>query len=82
MITLKPGRQLPLPVLDQHPPRGPTLIQRRVNTDNLPHRPLPRISVGPIREPHPQPVAQMMLQRGVIGLRRRNRGLEQHPPVD
>jgi len=82
MITLKPRRQYTLPVLDQHPPRRPTLVQRRLHTDDLPHRPLTRISIGPIREPHPQPVAEMVLQGGVVGLRRRNRGLEQHPPVD
>ena len=29
MITLKPRRQFTLPVLDQHPPRRPTLVQRR-----------------------------------------------------
>ena len=82
MITLKPGRQYTLPVLDQHPPRRPTLVQRRVHADDLPHRPLPRIGVGPFREPHPQPVAEMMLQGGVVGLRRRHGRLEQHPSVD
>jgi hypothetical protein len=61
MITLKPGRQLTLPNLDQHPPRRPALVQGRVNTNDLAHRRFPRISVGPIREPHPQPVPQMML---------------------
>ena len=82
MITLKPGRQYTLPVLDQHPPRRPTLVQRRVDTDDLPHRPLTRIGVGPVREPHPQPVAEMMFQGGVVGLRRRHGGFEQHPSVD
>ena len=57
MITLKPSRQLTLPNLDQHPTRRPTLVQARVDTDDLPHRPLSRISVRSIREPHPQPVA-------------------------
>jgi hypothetical protein len=60
MITLKPGRQLTLPNRDQHPPGRPPLVQGRVNTDNLPHRPLTRLSVGPIGEPHPQPVAEMV----------------------
>ena len=82
MITLKPGRQYTLPVLDQHPPRRPTLVQGRVNTDDLPHRPLTRISVGPVREPHPQPVAEMVLQGGVVGLRRGHGRFEQHPSVD
>ena len=82
MITLKPGRQLTLPILDQHPPGRPTLVQRRVHTDDLPHRPLTRIRVGSIREPHPQPVAEMMLQGGVVGLRRSHGGFEQHPAVN
>jgi hypothetical protein len=82
MITLKPARQFTLPVLDQHPSRRPTLVQRPVHTDDLPHRPLARIGVGPIREPHTQPVAEMLLQCGVVGLRRRHRGLEQHPSID
>ena len=52
MITLKPGWQLPMPFLDQHPPRRPTFIKGRVDPDDLPRRTLPRISGGPIREPH------------------------------
>jgi hypothetical protein len=68
MITLKPGRQLTLPLLDQHPSRRPPLVQCRVDTDDLPHRTLTRIHVGPVREPHPQPVAEMLLQGGVVGL--------------
>ena len=75
MITLKLARQLPLPVLDQHPPARPTLVQRRVDTNNLPHRPLTRVSVRPVREPYTQPVAEMMFQGSVISLRRRNGGL-------
>ena len=45
MITLKPARQLTLPNLDQHPPGRPPLVQRGIDTDNLPHRRLPRSSV-------------------------------------
>ena len=82
MITLKPGRQYTLPVLDQHPPRRPPLVQRRVNTDDLTHRPLTQLRVGSIGEPHPQPVAEMMLQGSVISLRRSHGGFEQHPAVD
>jgi hypothetical protein len=66
MITLKPGWQLPMPFLDQHPPRRPTFIKGRVDPDDLPRRTLPRISGGPIREPHPQPAAQVMLKGGVV----------------
>jgi hypothetical protein len=52
MITLKMGRQLTLPNLDQHPPARPPLIQRRVDTDNLPFRPLRLIGARPFNEPH------------------------------
>ena len=82
MITLKLPRQLTLPVLDRDPPTRPTLVQRRVNTDDLPHRRFPRIGVRPVREPHTQPVAEMMLQGGVVGLRGSHRSFEQHPAVD
>jgi hypothetical protein len=82
MITLKPGRQYTLPNLDQHPPPRPTLVQYPVDTDNLTHRPLTRISVGPVREPHTQPIAEMMLQGSVISLRRSHGGFEQHPAVN
>jgi hypothetical protein len=82
MITLKMTCQLPLPVLDQHPPAGPPLIQSWVNPDDLPHKPLTRIRVRPIRKPHPQPVAEMLFQGGVVGLRCGHGGFEQHPSVD
>ena len=43
---------------------------------------LPGRAAGPFGEPHPQRVAEVLLQRGVVGLRRGNLGLEQHPSVD
>ena len=71
MITLKPGRQYTLPVLDQQPPRRPTLHQRRVNTDNLPHRSFTRISVSSFGELDAKPVAEMLFQGGVVdGMRK------------
>jgi hypothetical protein len=82
MITLKPRRQLTLPVLDQHPPRRPALVQRGVNTDNLPHPPLIRVGDRPICEPHPQPVVEVVFQGGVVSFRGSHRGFEQHPSVD
>jgi hypothetical protein len=82
MITLKPTCQDTLPVLDQHPPRRPALIEGAVDTDDLAHRPLTRIGVGPIREPHPQPVAEMLFQGSVVCLRCGHRSFEQHPSVD
>ena len=43
---------------------------------------LRRVGAGPFGEPHPQRLAEVLLQRGVVGLRRGNVGLEQHPAVD
>ncbi len=82
MLTLKPGRQLTLPNLDQHPPGRPALVQRRVDADDLPHRRFPRIGVGPVREPYAESVVEVVFQGGVVGLRRRPGRLEQHPAVD
>ena len=53
----------------------------RVDTDNFPDRPLARIGAGPFSEPHPS-VSRRLLQGGVVGLRRGNLCLEQHPAVD
>ena len=82
MITLKPGRQLTLPFLDQHPPARPASVQCRVNTDDLPDRPLRRIGAGPFRKPHPQAVMEVLLEGGVVGFRGGDVGFEQHPAVD
>ena len=43
---------------------------------------LPRSGARPFGEPHPEAVAQLGFQGGVVGLRRGDDGLEQHPPVD
>ena len=53
-----------------------------VDADDLPDRPLRRVSAGPFGEPHPQRVADVLFERGVVGLRRGDVGLEQHPSVD
>jgi hypothetical protein len=82
MITLKPGRQLTLPVLDQCPSRRPPLHQCRVHTDNLPHRPFTWIGIRPVGEPYTKPVAEMPLQGGVVGFRGSHGGFEQHPAID
>src|SRR4029453_1934491 len=67
---------------DQHPPARPALVQYRVDTDNLPHRPLTWSGVGSFGELHPEPVAEMMFQGGVVGFRGRHRRFEQHPTVN
>jgi hypothetical protein len=62
--------QLTLFVLDHETSCRPTLVQYRADTDDLAHRRFPQISVGPVGEPHPQPVAEMLLQGGVVGSER------------
>ena len=47
----------------------PALVQSWVDTDDLPDRPLRRIGAGPFSKPHTQAVAEMLLERGVVGLR-------------
>ena len=61
---------------------GPALVQPGVDADNLPDGPLRRIGPGPFGEPHPQAVAEVLFEGGVVGLRRRHLRLEQHPSVD
>ena len=43
---------------------------------------LRRIGAGPFGEPHPQAVAEVLFEGGVVGLRRGHLRLEQHPAVD
>jgi hypothetical protein len=82
MIILELDRQLAAAGVDVGTAGRPTLIQSGVNTDDLPDRPLRRIGAGPFGEPQTQAVTEMLLQCGVVSLRRGNIGLEQHPPVD
>ena len=53
-----------------------------VDTDDLPDRPLRRVGAGPFGEPHPEAVAEVLLQGGVVGFRCGHGGLEQDPAVD
>src|SRR4029450_11969870 len=49
----------------------PALVQSGVDTDDLPDRPLRRIGAGPFGKPHPQGLAEVLLQPGVVdGMRR------------
>jgi hypothetical protein len=82
MIILELEGQLAAAGLDVGTAGRPALIQSRIDTDDLPDRPLRRIGAGPLGEPHPQRVTEMLFQRSVVGLRRRHVGLEQHPPID
>ena len=82
MVALKIAGELPAPDLETGPPRRPAPIQGRVNTNNLPYRPQLRITAGSSGETDAEAVAEMTFQGGVIGLRRRHRRLEQHPPIN
>jgi len=82
MIMLELDGQLAAARLDAGTPARPALVQSRIDTDDLPDRPLRRIRAGPFGEPHTQRFTKMLFQRSVVGLRRRNVGLEQHPAVD
>jgi hypothetical protein len=82
MIMLELDGELAAAEVDMGPPGRPPLVQPPVDTDNLPDRSLARIEAGTRCEPHPQVVAEVLLQGGVVGLRGGNLGLEQHPSVD
>ena len=82
MIILELDGQLAAAGLDVGTAGRPALVQSGVDTDDLPDRPLRRVGAGPFGEPHPQRFAEVLLERGVVGLRRGNVGFEQHPPVD
>jgi hypothetical protein len=42
------------------------LVESWVDTDDLSDRPLRRIGAGPFGKPHPQGLAKVLLQRGVV----------------
>jgi hypothetical protein len=58
------------------------LVQPRVYADDLPHRPLPWITVRPVGEPDSEPLTEVVFQGCVVGLRGRHGGCEKHPAVD
>jgi hypothetical protein len=68
MIMLELDGQLAAAGVDLGPPGRPPLIQPRVDTNNFPDRPLARIGTVTGSEPHPQRVAQMAFEGGVVGL--------------
>jgi hypothetical protein len=82
MICLELDRELAAAGVDEGTSAGPALVQPGVNTDDLPDGSLRWIGVGPFGEPHPQAVAEVMFEGGVVGLRGRHLCLEQHASVD
>jgi len=82
MIMLELDGQLAAADVDLGTPGRPALVQSRVDPDDLPDRPLRWIGAGPFGKPHTQCLVKMLLERGVVGLRRCDISFEQHPPVD
>jgi hypothetical protein len=82
MIFLELDREFAAAGVDVAAAGRPALVQSGVDTDDLPDRALRRIGARPFRKPHPQGLTQVLLERGVVSLRRRDVGLEQHPSVD
>ena len=68
MIILEMDGQLAAAGIDVGTAGRPTLVQSGVNTDDLPDRPLRRIGARSFGKPHTQAVAEVLLQRRVIGL--------------
>jgi hypothetical protein len=66
VVALKLPGQLPATGLDTGPPRRPAAVQGRVDADDLPYRPEPRIAVGSPREPDTEGVAEVVFQGGVV----------------
>jgi hypothetical protein len=82
MIMLELDGELAAAEVDVGSSGRPALAQPGVDTNNFPDRPLRRVGAGPFGEPHPQRLAEMLFERGVVGLRGGNVGFEQHSPVD
>ena len=82
MIFLELDREFTAADVDVSAAGRPALVQSGVDTDDLPDRPLRRVGAGPFSKPHPQGLAKVLLERGVVALRRSHIGFEQHPSVD
>ena len=82
MIALEGDGQFASADVDVGAAAGPALVQAGVDADDLPDRPLGRVAVEAFGEPDAEIAAEVLLQRGVVGLRRRHLRLEQHPPIN
>jgi hypothetical protein len=80
MIFLELDSQLAAADVDVGAASRPALVQSGVNTNDLSDRPLGWVAVGPFGEPHPQTVAKVLLERGVVdGMRK---GLRPRSQID
>jgi hypothetical protein len=66
MIILELDGELATAEVDPGPPGRPPLVQPGVDADNFPDRPLARIGIRTRCEPHPQCVAEVLLEGGVV----------------
>jgi hypothetical protein len=82
MILLELDRELAAAGVDVGAAGRPALVQSGVDADDLPDRPLRRVGAGPFRKPHPQGLAEVLFEGGVVGFRGGDVGFEQHPSVD
>ena len=71
MIFFELDGEFAAPDVDVRAAGRPALVQPGVDAADLPDRPLGWVGAGPFREPHPQRVAEVLLQGGVVdGMRR------------
>ena len=82
MIAGEVGGELGPADVDDLPPSRPAPVQPRIHADDLPDRPLRPVPAGPLGEPHPKAGGEVVLQGGVVGLRRRDLRGVQDPAVD
>ena len=82
VIALKGDGQFAAADVDVGAAGGPALVQSGVDADDLPDRPFGRVAAESFGEPDAESAAEVLLQRGVVGLRRRHLRLEQHPPIN
>jgi hypothetical protein len=66
MIVLELDRQLSAAGVDVGTAGGPALVQSWVDTEDLSDRPLRRVGARPFGEPHPQVVAEVLFEGGVV----------------
>jgi hypothetical protein len=66
MIFLEPDGEFAAAGVDVGAAGRPALVQSWVDADDLPDRPLGRVGAGPLGEPHPQVVAKVLFERGVV----------------
>ena len=77
MILREIGGELGLSDVDNLPPSRPAPGQPRIRPDDLPDRPLRSVPTGPLGEAHPKERGEVMLERSVVGFRRRDlRGVQ------